>query len=187
AFDPFFLADHMLQHMLLMMVVPPLILLGNPEIPLLRGLPRWASEPVVGPLLRSRPARRIGYGLTHPVVCWLAMALVMIGWHLPAAYELALHSPPWHEFEHICFLFASTLFWWPVVQPWPSRARWPRWTMPIYLLLADFVNSVLSAFLIFCDRVLYPSYRTVPRLWGISPLNDQVAAGAFMWGIGSFA
>jgi len=187
AFDPFFLADHMLQHMLLMMVVPPLLLLGDPEIPLLRGLPRWVSQRVWGPLLVSRPMRRIRDGLAHPAVCWLALAVAMIGWHLPAAYELALHSSGWHELEHICFLLASTLFWWPVIQPWPSRPRWPRWTMPIYLLLADFVNSVLSAFLVFSDRVLYPSYLTVPRLWGISAQNDQAAAGAMMWVIGSFA
>ena len=186
-FDPFFLADHMLQHMLLMMVVPPLLLLGEPEIPLLRGLPRWISQRVLGPMLVSKPIRRIGHGLAHPAVCWLVMALAMIGWHLPAAYELALHSSGWHELEHICFLVASTLFWWPVIQPWPSRSRWPRWTMPIYLLLADFVNSIVSAFLVFSDRVLYPSYLTVPRLWGISAQNDQVAAGAIMWILGSFA
>jgi len=186
-FDPFFLADHMLQHMLLMMVLPPLLLLGDPEIPLLRGLPRWVSQRVLGPMLVSKPIRRIGRGLAHPAVCWLVMALAMIGWHLPAAYELALHSSGWHELEHICFLVASTLFWWPVIQPWPSRSRWPRWTMPVYLLLADFVNSIVSAFLVFSDRVLYPSYLTVPRLWGISAQNDQVAAGAIMWILGSFA
>jgi len=187
AFDPFFLADHMFQHMLLMMVVPPLLFLGDPEIPLLRGLPRWVSQRVWGPLLVSRPMRRIRDGLAHPAVCWLILAVAMIGWHLPAAYERALHSSGWHELEHICFLLASTLFWWPVIQPWPSRSRWPRWTMVIYLLLADFVNSILSAFLVFSDRVLYPSYRTVPRLWGISAQTDQVAAGAIMWAIGSFA
>jgi len=186
-FDPFFLADHMLQHMLLMMLVPPLVLLGDPEIPLLRGLPRSVSQRVLGPLLGWKPIRRMGHGLAHPALCWLVMALAMIGWHLPAAYELALHSAGWHEFEHVCFLVASTLFWWPVIQPWPSRARWPRWTMPIYLLLADFVNSIVSAFLVFSDRLLYPFYRTVPRLWGISAQNDQVAAGALMWIIGSLA
>jgi putative membrane protein len=187
AFDPFFLTDHMLQHMLLMMFVPPLVLLGDPEIPLLRGLPRWASQHVLGPFLSSRPVRWIGRQLAHPAVCWLLMALAMLGWHVPAAYELALRSPGWHEVEHACFLIASLLFWWPVIQPWPSRAHWPRWSMPIYLLLADFVNSALSAFLAFSDRVLYPSYLAVPRLWGITAQNDQAAAGVSMWVIGSFA
>ena len=187
AFDPFFLTDHMLQHMLLMMFVPPLILLGEPEIPLLRGLPRWIALRIVGPILGLKPMRTIGRTLVHPAVAWLLMALAMLGWHLPAAYELALRSPEWHEAEHISFLVAATLFWWPVIQPWPSRSVWPRWTMPIYLLLADFVNSALSAFLAFSDRVLYPSYLAMPRLWGISAQNDQVAAGAMMWVIGSFA
>jgi len=186
-FDPFFLTDHMLQHMLLMMVVPPLILLGDPEIPLLHGLPRWAAQRVIGPLLSSRPIRWIGDGLANPALAWLLMAVAMLGWHVPAAYELALRSPGWHEVEHACFLVTSLIFWWPVVQPWPSRARWPRWTMPIYLLLADFVNSALSAFLAFSDRVLYPSYVAVPRLWGITAQSDQSAAGVSMWVIGSFA
>jgi len=187
AFDRFFLADHMLQHMLLMMMVPPLILLGEPEIPILRGLPRWLSQRVLNPVLSARPVQSIGRALVHPAVAWLLMALAMIGWHVPKAYELALDSPRWHEVEHICFLVAAVLFWWPVIQPWPSRAIWPRWTMPIYLLLADFVNSALSAFLTFSDRVLYPSYLAIPRLWGITAQNDQVAAGAMMWVVGSFA
>jgi cytochrome c oxidase assembly factor CtaG len=72
-----------------------------------------------------------------------------------------------------------------VVQPWPSRLRWPRWTMIPYLLFADIQNTVLSAFLIFSERVLYPTYATVPRLWGISVLDDQAAAGAIMWVPGS--
>ena len=187
AFDPFFLTDHMLQHMLLMMIVPPLILLGDPEMPLLHGLPRWASQRVIGPFLGSRPIRWIGNGLANPALCWLLLALAMLGWHVPAAYELALRSPGWHEIEHACFLVTSLLFWWPVIQPWPSRARWPRWSMPIYLLLEDFVNSALSAFLAFSDRVLYPSYLAVPRLWGITAQTDQAAAGVSMWVIGSFA
>ncbi|HXX44732.1 MAG TPA: cytochrome c oxidase assembly protein [Candidatus Acidoferrales bacterium] len=187
AFDPFFLTDHMFQHMVLMMVVPPLILLGDPEIPLLHGLPRWASQRIVGPILSSRPVRWLGNGFSNPAVAWLLLSLAMLGWHVPVAYELALRSPAWHEVEHACFLLTALLFWWPVIQPWPSRARWPRWSMPIYLLLADFVNSALSAFLAFSDRVFYPSYLTVPRLWGISAQTDQAAAGVSMWVIGSFA
>ena len=69
--------------------------------------------------------------------------------------------------------------------PWPSRLRWPRWTMIPYLLFADIQNTALSAFLIFSERVLYPTYATVPRLWGISVLDDQAAAGAIMWVPGS--
>ncbi|MGA3294609.1 MAG: cytochrome c oxidase assembly protein [Candidatus Acidiferrales bacterium] len=186
-FDPFLLFNHMLQHMFLMMLVPPLVLLGDPAIPLLHGLPRWASRDALGPFLSWPALAWLGRWLTHPAIAWLLMALAMIGWHLPGPYELALRSPGWHEVEHACFLIASLLFWWPVIQPWPSHPQWPRWTMPVYLLLADFVNSVVSAFLVFSDRIYYPWYLAVPRLGGISAQNDQVAAGAIMWAIGSFA
>ncbi len=187
AFDPFLLTDHMLQHMLLMMIVPPLVLLSDPVIPLLHGLPRWATRNVVGPFLRSRVISSFGRLLTYPPISLLLVSAAMIGWHLPAPYELALRSPGWHEVEHASFLVSSLIFWWPVVQPWPSRPRWNPWMLPVYLLLADFVNSALSAFLAFSDRVFYPSYLAVPRLGGISAQNDQVAAGAIMWVIGSFA
>jgi cytochrome c oxidase assembly factor CtaG len=186
-FDPFLLSNHMFQHMMLMMLVPPLILLSDPAIPMLHGMPLWASREVLGPVLSWKPVQRLAQWLTQPALCWLFMALAMLGWHVPAAYELALRSPGWHEVEHVCFLVASLLFWWPVIQPWPSRAQWPRWTMPLYLLLADFVNSALSAFLTFSDHVLYHWYTSMPRLGGISAQSDQVAAGVSMWVIGSFA
>ncbi len=111
----------------------------------------------------------------------------MLGWHVPGPYELALSSSSWHEFEHACFLFASLLFWWPVVQPWPSVARWPRWSMVPYLLIGDLQNTILSAILVFSDRVLYPTYAAVPRVFGFSALQDQAAAGAIMWVVGSTA
>ena len=187
AFDPFLLTDHMLQHMLLMMIVPPLLLLGDPVMPLLHGLPRWATRFVFGPIVRFRPIVLLGRLLTYPPVALLLISLAMIGWHLSAPYELALGSPGWHEVEHASFLISSLIFWWPVVQPWPSQPRWNPWMLPVYLLLADFVNSAVSAFLAFSDRVYYPSYLLVPRLGGISAQNDQVAAGAIMWVIGSFA
>ncbi len=186
-FDPFLLTDHMLQHMFLMVIVPPLVLLGNPLIPLLRGLPRWVARNVLGPFLSWPALARLGALLIDPPVALLLLSLAMVGWHIPAAYELALRSPGWHEVEHACFLVASLLFWWPVIQPWPGRPHWPPWSVPVYLLLGDFVNSVVSAFLVFSGRVLYPWYLTVPRLGGFSAQNDQVAAGGVMWVIGSFA
>jgi cytochrome c oxidase assembly factor CtaG len=186
-FDPFLLTNHMLQHLALMMAVPPLVLVGDPAIPLLHGLPLWASRDVLGKALSWSPLAWLGRRLTNPGVAWLLMALAMLGWHIPAVYELALRSPGWHEVEHACFLVASLMFWWPVVQPWPSRPQWPRWSVPLYLLLADLVNSALSAFLAFSDRVLYPWYAGMPRLGGISAQSDQVAAGVSMWVIGSFA
>ena len=113
------------------------------------------------------------------------MVVSLVGWHLPAAFDLALRSPGWHKVEHACFFGASLLFWWPVVRPFPSRPHWPLWTMPLYLLAADVVNTVLCAILTFSDRPLYSTYETVPRLFGTTVLSDQVAAGVIMWVPGS--
>jgi cytochrome c oxidase assembly factor CtaG len=176
---------HMIQHLLLMMVVPPLVLLGAPTLPLLRGLPRPVLKYFLRLFVGSSKLQRLGRFLTHPLVCLLAFTVSTIVWHVPKLYELALSSEFWHDAQHLCFLSTALLFWWPVVQPWPSRLRWPRWTMIPYLLLADIQNTALSAFLIFSERILYPTYAAVPRLWGISALDDQAAAGAIMWVPGS--
>ena len=186
AFDAFFLTDHMTQHLFLMMIVPPLFLLSNPAIPIMRGLPRRLRR-VLGSLLNWNPIDWILRIRTHPGLCWFAFIVTIIGWHLPEPYDLALRSSSWHGIEHLSFLTTSILFWWPVIQPWPSRAYWPRWSMIPYLLLADFANSGLSAFLVFSGRVLYPFYFGMPRLGGVSVQNDQVVAGAFMWIVGSVA
>jgi cytochrome c oxidase assembly factor CtaG len=186
-FNGFVLTAHMLQHMLLMMVAPPLILLGAPLVPMVRGLPVFAAREFAGPFLNWPVAQRIGATLTHPVVALVLMGVAMFAWHTPALYELALRSPAWHQVEHACFFLTSIIFWWPVVQPWPSRAQWPRWAMVPYLLVADLQNTALSAILVFFDRILYPSYTTMPRLFGFSALEDQIAAGAIMWVVGSLA
>jgi len=113
------------------------------------------------------------------------MNAAYLAWHIPAAYEFALSSENWHNVEHACFLFTSMLFWWPILEPWPFRRRGSRWMILLYLLLADIVNTGLSAFLCFSGRLLYPSYGEIPRPFGLSALNDQVAAGALMWVLGS--
>ncbi|HSE84679.1 MAG TPA: cytochrome c oxidase assembly protein [Candidatus Binatia bacterium] len=176
---------HMIQHLLLMMVVPPLLWLGAPILPLLRALPRPVLQRGLGPFFASTALQRLAHFLTHPIVCLVAFIVSNVAWHVPALYELALRSEFWHNVQHVCFLGTGLLFWWPVVQPWPSRLRWPQWTMIPYLLIADIQNTALSAFLIFSERVLYPNYAAVPRLWGISVLDDQAAAGAIMWVPGS--
>jgi cytochrome c oxidase assembly factor CtaG len=181
------LTAHMIQHVLLMMVIPPLVLLGAPHLVLLFGLPDAILHGVLKPFLGWTPLRRLVPILLHPVTCWIAFVVTTLVWHTPVMFELALRSELWHAVEHICFLATAFLFWWPVIQPWPSRARWPRWAMIPYLLLADLQNTALSAFLIFCDRVVYPTYANTPRLIGMSALEDQAAAGAIMWVPGSFA
>jgi cytochrome c oxidase assembly factor CtaG len=186
AFDEASLTVHMVQHILLMLVVLPLVLLGAPSLPFLHGLPQVFVRTTLGPLLRWPPVQSLGNFLTHPVVCWVVAAGALIGWHAPWAFELALRSDAWHEVEHACFLLTSILFWWPVVQPFPSEPRWPRWSMPLYLFLGTLPGGALGAFLAFCDRVLYPSYNEGPSLFGITALQDQILAGALMWVFGMF-
>lgn len=180
------LTAHMIQHVLLMMVIPPLVLLGAPHLVLLFGLPNAILHGVLRPFLGWTPLKRLVLVLFHPVNCWIAFVVTTLTWHTPVMFELALRSDLWHAVEHIFFLITAFLFWWPVIQPWPSRARWQRWTMIPYLLLADLQNTALSAILIFCDRVVYPTYATAPRIFGMSALEDQAAAGAIMWVPGSF-
>jgi putative membrane protein len=186
AFDDGSLTVHMIQHILLMLAIPPLILVGAPSLALLHGLPQWFVRTALGPFLRWHPVQWLGKFLTHPLTCWFLAAIALLAWHVPSAFELALRSDFWHEVEHACFFSTSLLFWWPVVQPFPSEARWPRWSVPFYLFLGMFPSSVLGAFLTFCDRVLYPSYAQTPTLFQISPLSDQIIAGALMWVLGTF-
>jgi len=181
AFDEVSLTVHMAQHLLLMSMSPPLILLGWPALPLLRGLPKSLVRRVIGPVLRLELVRRVGRAVTHPVVCWLAAAFALVGWHVPGVFEAALRSDWLHELEHASFLGTGLLFWWPVVQPWPSIPTWPRWSIPLYLFCATLPCDVLSAFLAFCDRVVYVSYLSGPRTFRMSPLQDQECASAFMW------
>jgi cytochrome c oxidase assembly factor CtaG len=186
-FGTLLLQAHMIQHLLLIMVAPPLLLLGQPILPLLRGLPRWIFKDALGPFLGWRELKQVGRAMVHPVVSWCALAAAIIVWHLPRLYELGLHSQAWHRAEHACFFWAAVAFWWPVIGVWPSHPAWPRWAMIPYLVAADLVNTGLSAVLCFSDHVIYSSYQLAPRLWGISALDDQSAAGAIMWVPGSIA
>jgi putative membrane protein len=181
AFDEELLTVHMVQHLLLMTVAPPLILVSAPVMPLLHALPRKFLQSILGPLFRSPTMQGIGGVLSQPVFCWLAAAAALLGWHVPAAFTLGLQSEAWHAVEHACFLGSGFLFWWPVVQPWPSVPRWPRWSMLVYVFLATLPCDILSAFLAFCDRVVYTVYLSTPKRFVISALEDQQCAGALMW------
>ncbi|MCX6977067.1 MAG: cytochrome c oxidase assembly protein, partial [Verrucomicrobia bacterium] len=185
AFAGLLLSAHMIQHLLLFSVAPPLILLGSPYLPILRGLPRRFAHDVLGPFLTAPFLHRIFSTLTHPIFCWLAFTVSLCAWHIPAAFDLALRSPFWHKVEHASFVLTALLFWWLVVQPFPARPRFPRWIVPLYLLAADLINTILCATLAFSEHALYSVYSTVPRLFGSTPLSDQVAAAVIMWVPGS--
>ena len=154
--DHHLLTAHMAQHLLLMTVAAPLILVSLAGL----ALPR---------------------GTIHPVICWLAATAVVMGWHVPALFELGMRSAGWHAFEHATFLAAGFLFWWPVIQRWASLGSCSPWGVPLYLFLATLPCDALSAFLTFCGRVVYPHYLSAHRAYGISALADQERAGALMW------
>jgi cytochrome c oxidase assembly factor CtaG len=179
------LQAHMAQHLLLMVVAPPLLWLGAPVAPLLRGLPRSARG-AAARLLATAPARRLHSVMTDPRVAWVAFVVAFWAWHAPALYGLALGSDLWHHVEHACFLVTALMFWHPVIAPWPARRVWSEWAMIAYLLLAEAQATLLSAILTFSDRVIYPAYEIVARP-GLSPLEDQALAGAIMWVPGSLA
>lgn len=179
--DHHWLTAHMAQHLTLMTLSAPLILLGAPVIVLLNGLARPFGRMVSLPLLRRSPVRIFGLLITHPLFCWFAGAGTVIAWHIPRLFELGMSSARWHEIEYASFFAAGILFWWPVIQPWPSLATWPGWGVPLYLFLATLPCDALSAFLTFCGRVVYPHYVSMHRISNISPLGDQECAGALMW------
>jgi cytochrome c oxidase assembly factor CtaG len=185
ALDDLLLQVHMIQHLMLMLVAPVLILAGLPAIPLLRGLPPALCKILLGPLLRSRRVRALFRFLTAPIVAWFAFAAATWIWHAPFFFQLALRSETLHDLEHACFFATALMFWFPVIEPWPAARRSPRWSMIPYLLLADAQNSLLAALFTFSNHLLYPLYAMAPRIGGINPLDDQVVAGAIMWVPGS--
>jgi putative membrane protein len=185
ALDNRLLITHMLQHLLLLMIAPPLLLLGAPQIPMIRALPPWIAKRTVGVITKSRACRRCFCFVTHPASAFLLFSIAMIGWHLPGPFESALHSDYRHAAEHACFIVAGTLFWYPIVRPWPAIERWSRLAFLPYLLIADAENSMLAAFLVFSGRVLYPSYANLPRFNQIPAITDQIVAGGIMWVPGS--
>jgi cytochrome c oxidase assembly factor CtaG/ferredoxin len=184
AFDTLFLSAHMTQHLLLIMVAPPLLLLGHPMLPLLRGLPRTFVKEGLGPFLSWPILQGALRWLASPPIALLVFSISTIAWHVPKLYELALRSPAWHNVQHASFFWTGVLFWWPVVEPLPGRARWPRWTAIPLLLLGDILNTALSALFVFSGTLLYPAYETV-RASRMSAQEDQTIAGLIMWVPGS--
>lgn len=162
--DQNMLTAHMAQHLLLMTLAPPLILLGMPREQLSRGR-----------------LQRLITAVTHPVLCWLAAASALIVWHIPSVFMLSMRSQMWHGIEQASFLVTGLFFWWPVIEPSQSGSKWPEASILLYLFLATLPCDILSGFLVFCDRVVYPFFLSSPGSFGFSALEDQQCAGALMW------
>ena len=166
--EDYLFSMHMTQHILLGDIAPLLLLLS-------------LSRVIMRPLTRRFHAleRRLG-PLAHPVtfiVLWFALLYL---WHVPALYDAAVEHPGIHVLEHISFFTAGCLVWWPLIQPVPMRYKLSGLATFGYLLAAKLGLGMLGLYLTWSQTVAYPYYETVPRIWGLSPIEDQNVGGAIM-------
>lgn len=178
-------AGHMLQHLLLIAVAAPALLLADPFPALLWALP-GPLRARVGRLLRpGAPLRQVWARLSAMPVAWLAHALVVWLWHVPAAYDAAVADRLLHDLEHLTLFASAVLFWWPPIHPAP-RVRSPAAPGLCigYLVLAAFQGALLGLLLALSPETWYASYRETSGGWGLTPREDQALGGVLMWGLG---
>lgn len=159
---------HMVQHLLLTLIAPPLLLAGTPA---------WLLHPI----LRIPGVAPLGARLTRPLVACSVFNAVFAAWHLPLFYDWALRTHGIHIVAHLMFVSTAMLLWWPVLGPLPD---WPRLAPPaqlLYLFLAGIPMDLVAALITLSDEVLYRFYREAPLQWGLSPLTDQRLGGVIMW------
>jgi putative membrane protein len=172
---------HMVQHLLLSLVAPPLLLLSSSMPVLLWALPAH-DRATIGRLVgQTGPVRSTLRGLTHPLVAWSLFVVTQWAWHQPLAYDWALESRWAHYLEHLSFFLTAVLFWWPVIgaAPLPSPLSYPA--RLAYAFLAWLPNSLLGAGISLSRAPLYPFYVNSAQSAGIDALLDQQLAGLIMW------
>ena len=177
---------HMTQHMLILMVGVPLILLGAPFLPVLRGIPRPIRRGVIIPLFRSIPVRTVLRVLSRPLVAWPVYVLFIWGWHLPVLFEAALENEVLHVVEHFTFAFTAYLFWWNIIDPHPLRPNLSYLARVPYIFLTVVPAFALGAFLTFSSRAWFSPYELTAPLYNMTALEDQQVGGTIMWIPGSF-
>lgn len=165
--DSYLFSAHMLQHMLLTLVMPPLLLLG---------LPDWMLRPVLTP----RPIAAVWRFLTQPVVGVIVFNLIFAMWHFPIMYNTALVHHGFHIVEHAIYVPAALIMWWPLLSPLEEFPRPSELMQLFYVFLLGMGQIAIHSILTFADHALYHSYIMAPRLWDISPLLDQEWAGMVM-------
>ena len=176
---------HMAQHMLLTVVAAPLLLLGQPVRPLLRGLPPGVRRHIVRPLALFVPMRALLHAVRLPLVAAPIYILGLYVWHVPRIYDAAVAIQPLHDLEHTYFLVSGLLFWSAVIDPEPFRSPLPYPLRIVFLLLTGAAqNTILGGLLAFSSRPLYPHYVGRPEVLGIEGLTDQRFGGALMWVVG---
>ena len=171
--DSFLFSAHMVQHLLLTLLLPPLLIAGTPG---------W----MLRPLIKPRAVRAVAKFVTRPVSCYVIFNLVIIGWHLPVFYNAALANHNIHIGEHLMFIASAVLLWWPFLSPMPELPRLSYPGQLLYCFLTTLPMSVVAIYITMADHVLYPAYAAAPRLWHITPMMDQQAGGLIMWVPGSF-
>lgn len=176
------LSMHMVQHLLLLMISPLLVLLANPFAHCLWGVPGKLRRGIGRLFVRRSVFRSVIWGLTLMPVTWPLYVLNLWAWHSPALYQLALREPGVHDVEHISFFLTALLFWWPIVNPSPRlHGQISYGYRIIYLVAATLQNTLLGMAISIPDRVLYPFYATVPQLRALAPIDDQALGGGIMW------
>jgi putative membrane protein len=166
--DYYLFSAHMVQHLLLTMLMPPLMLYG---------VPGW----MLRPLLRNRVLQAIAKRITRPIACYLIFNIVIAGWHIPAMYNAAMESHDIHILEHLMFMAAAVLMWWPLASQLPELPRLAYPGQMLYSFLMTLPMSVVAVYIVMADTVLYPFYSSAPRIMKLSPMEDQLLGGLIMW------
>ncbi len=166
--EDYLFSAHMVQHVLLGDIAPLLILLA-----LSRVIMRPATRRLTGLERRLGPLASPATG----IVAWLAL---MYLWHIPALYDAAVEHATVHLLEHVSFFAAGVALWWPLIQPVPMRRRLTGMQPIAYIGTAKAGLAVLGIFLTWSTTAFYPYYESTPRIWGLSPVEDQNVAGVIM-------
>ena len=166
--DNYLFAGHMVQHLLLTMLMPPL---------LINGVPGW----MLRPLLKNRAIAAIAKRITRPLVCFLIFNVVIAAWHLPVFYNAAMENHDIHIVEHLMFMAAAVLMWWPLTSQLPELPRLAYPGQMLYCFLMSVPMSVVAVYITMADSILYPFYSAAPRIMQLSPMEDQLLGGLIMW------
>jgi cytochrome c oxidase assembly factor CtaG len=179
-------AAHMAQHLLLVSIAAPALLLADPFPVALWGVPARARRAIARLFVNAHPCRRALARVTHMTVTWPLYVLALWLWHLPGPYDAALRSGVLHDLEHVLFFGAAVLFWWPVLAPGPRLAPLPHPAARVaYLVLGALQSAALGLLLSTRPDALYATYAATAPAWGISPADDQRWGGILMWSVGS--
>ncbi|HZE09825.1 MAG TPA: cytochrome c oxidase assembly protein [Gemmatimonadaceae bacterium] len=176
---------HMIQHLLLILVVPPLLLMGEPVRAFVWALPHPARAAVPG-WIRIPFWRRLALLLTAPSAAFVLHATALLIWHAPGPYDAAVRNETIHALEHLCFLGTALLFWWVVMAPPPFRRLSIALRVP-YVVGMSLVGASIGVVLTFASSPLYDAYVATAPVLGMSALEDQQLAGLIMWIPGGFA